>query len=54
MSRRILVLFVVVISLALVTPSPIKEKEIDDIIFRLAEMKNGLHLEGEAPDEDCR
>lgn len=29
-----------------VTPSPIKEKEIDDIIFRLAEMKNGLHLEG--------
>lgn len=46
MGRRLISLIVVVLALALVSPSPIKEKDIDDIIFRLAEMKAGIHLEG--------
>lgn len=31
---------------AMVESSPIKEKDIDDIIFRLAEMRDDLHLDG--------
>lgn len=52
MSVKLVFLVTVVISmvLVLVSPSPIKEKEIDDIIFRLAEMKTELHLDGKRRD----
>lgn len=32
--------------IAMVESSHIKEKDIDDIIFRLAEMRDDLHLDG--------
>lgn len=39
-------LFLVVVTVAVVLASPIKEKDIDDIIFRLAEMRTELRLDG--------
>lgn len=46
MSGKMVFLVLVISIIVLVSTSPIKEKEIDDIIFRLAEMKTEMHLDG--------
>lgn len=49
MTVKLVSLLVVASVLVLVATSPIKEKDIDDIIYRLAEMRTDLHLDGKLP-----
>ena len=46
MSVKLVFLLVVFTLAAFVATSPIKEKDFDDIIFRLAEMRTELHMDG--------